>query len=153
MRFFSFLNDFGAYHFWAQLSHSVLLTNSAKFIMFIVVYFTYWLIYKSLFLEAFRLSLIYLAMVAVNRLNNSIKVRKVDHCFITWNYDSTSYKSRYFLEKENENICGKIITIGINTEFPVLIFLIKQHGRHGIYRQTIKKIGFIKNKQVLLKLW
>lgn len=91
-------------------------------------------------------------MVAVNRLNNSIKVRKVDHCFITWNYDSTSYKSRYFLEKENENICGKIITIGVNIEFLVLIFLIKQHGRHGIYRQTIKKIGFIKNKQVLLKL-
>lgn len=85
-------------------------------------------------------------MVAVNRLNNSIKVRKVDHCFITWNYDSTSYKSRYFLEKENENICGKIITIGINIVFLVLI------SRHGIYRQTIKKIGFIKNKQVLLKL-
>ena len=85
-------------------------------------------------------------MVAVNRLNNSIKVRKVDHCFITWNYDSTSYKSRYFLEKENENICGKIITIGINIAFLVLI------SRHGIYRQTIKKIGFIKNKQVLLKL-
>ena len=41
MRFFSFLNDFGAYRLWAQLSHSVLLTNSAKFIMFIVVYFRY----------------------------------------------------------------------------------------------------------------
>lgn len=71
-------------------------------------------------------------MVAVNRLNNSIKVRKVDHCFITWNYDSTSYKSRYFLEKENENICGKIITIGINIVFLVLISLIQQHGRHTI---------------------